>query len=85
MLIPKSVIVAAGLGEEVELRIVDSGLLIASAPHPRAGWEEASARMREAGDDELLDPTAETEFDATEWNWGSPAAVTATHSSPRLS
>ena len=67
--IPKPIIAAAGLEEDVEFRIVDSGLLIANAKHPRAGWEEAFARMREAGDDELLDPVAETEFDATEWSW----------------
>ena len=67
--IPKPIIAAAGLEEEVEFRIVDSGLLIANTRLPRAGWEEASARMSEVGDDRLVDPIVETEFDATEWRW----------------
>lgn len=67
--IPKPIIAAAGLEQDVEFRIVDSGLLIANARLPRAGWGEASARMREADDDRLLDPIRESDFDATEWNW----------------
>ena len=63
------IIAAAGLGEEVEFRIVDSGLLIANARLPRAGWAEASARMREAGDDRPVDPIVNNEFDASEWRW----------------
>lgn len=69
VLIPRAVNAAAGLERYVEFRIVDSGLLIANARLPRAGWEEASARMREAGEDRLPDPTIENDFDASEWNW----------------
>ena len=67
--IPKPIIAAAGLEEEVEFRIVDSGLLIANVRLPSAGWEEASARMREAGVDRLVDPIVENEFDTSGWRW----------------
>ena len=67
--IPKPLIAAAGLEEDVEFRIVESGLLIANAGSARVGWEEAAASMRVAGSDRLLDPPDSSDFDRTEWNW----------------
>jgi antitoxin MazE len=38
--------------------------------HPRAGWDEAFARMASRGDDRLLDADATTgSWDEEEWEW----------------
>lgn len=68
--IPKPLIEASGLSEEVELEVQDGAILIRSAGRPRAGWESAFARMSAAGDDSLLDPEAAmSEWDEAEWEW----------------
>lgn len=35
----------------------------------RTGWAAAARRMRERGDDQLLDPATSTRFDKEEWEW----------------
>ena len=35
----------------------------------REGWGEAAHRIRERGEDGLLDPPASTDFDESEWRW----------------
>ena len=56
----------AGLGEDVELRVVATGLLIERAAQTREGWAEAAARMRARGEDALLDEPSPTSFDDSE-------------------
>ncbi|MHB1225828.1 MAG: AbrB/MazE/SpoVT family DNA-binding domain-containing protein [Gemmatimonadaceae bacterium] len=67
--IPKPLLEQAGLGEEVELRVEGSRLVIESAARPRAGWAAAFAAMHSTGDDVLLDEAAPTDFDRDEWVW----------------
>lgn len=67
--IPKPFIEEARLGEEVQLRIVASGVLIERSAPPRAGWAEAAARLRDHRDDRLLDEPLPTDFDQSEWIW----------------
>ena len=68
--IPKPLIAAAGLNEEVELKVLESGLLIANVNPVRVGWEAAAKRMRAANADRLLDDPPETsEFDLAAWSW----------------
>ena len=67
--IPKSLIDECHLGDTVELSVVDGALVIRAATVPRRDWDAEFARMAEAGDDRLVDPDTETEFDATEWEW----------------
>ena len=67
--IPKPLLEQAGLGEEVELRVVDSGIFIERTSCPRAGWSEAASLLHERGEDGLLDEPTTTEFDETEWTW----------------
>ena len=67
--IPKPLIEEAGLGTEVQLRVVGSGLLIEDASAPRTGWDKAAQRLRESGDDGLLDEPLPSDFDDTEWVW----------------
>ena len=67
--IPKPLIEQAGIEDEVELRVTESGILIAAVRAPRAGWEEAAKRQREEGEDGLLDDPTSTAFDDEEWSW----------------
>lgn len=67
--IPKPLLEQAGLGNEVELRVEGSRLVIESTMHPRAGWDEAFAAMHAAGDDQLLDEPTPTDFDRDDWVW----------------
>lgn len=67
--IPKPLLEEAGLGEEVELRVVDGGIMIAAETGPRVGWAEAAALAKERGDNTLLDEVVPTTFDAVDWEW----------------
>ena len=67
--IPKPLIEEAGLENEVEMRVVEAGILIEGSPDARVGWDEAARRVRERGDDRLIDEVVPTEFDQTEWTW----------------
>ena len=67
--LPKPLIEEAGLGEEVELRVVETGLLIERTPKTRAGWADAAALMHARGEDGLLHEPLATEFDDSEWEW----------------
>ena len=69
--IPKVLLEEAKLGDEVELQVEDDRLVISPLHAPRDGWDEAFARMAEAGDDEPLDvPLAsQTTWDEDGWQW----------------
>ena len=67
--IPKPLIEQAGLGEEVELRVVDSGLIVKAAQKARSNWADAARLLHERGEDGLLDESRPTRFDETEWEW----------------
>ena len=67
--LPKSFIEEAGLQNEIELQIVDSGIVIRPVSTTRAGWDEAAQSLRERGEDGLLDEISLTDFDDSEWVW----------------
>jgi antitoxin MazE len=67
--IPKPLLEQAGLEDEVELRVLDDGIVIGPARAPRAGWAEAARLVRERGEDGLLDEPTPTRFEAAEWEW----------------
>ena len=67
--LPKPLIQEAGLTDEVEVQVRDGALIIRSAVRPRAGWAEAAKRLRQRGQDRLLDPPTATRFDDVEWRW----------------
>jgi antitoxin MazE len=67
--LPKPLIEEAGLRDEVEVQIRGNALLITSPKRWRAGWAEAARRMRDRGDDRLLDTPLATRFDDEEWRW----------------
>ena len=69
--IPKLLLEQAGLGEEVELEVGTSQLVIRPAPRTRQGWDEQFRAMAERGDDSPLDADAArtTTWDDEEWEW----------------
>ena len=67
--IPKPLLEEAGLEEQVQLRVVEGGIMIASVRSPRAGWADAAALANERGDDVLLDDAVATRFDEVDWKW----------------
>jgi antitoxin MazE len=67
--LPKTLLQEAQLEDEVELQAEPGRILISKSAKPRAGWAEAARRMRERGEDRLLDPPTSTRFDKEEWKW----------------
>jgi len=67
--LPKPVIEEAGLEEHVELQVRGGAVMISARRRPRAGWAEAARRMRELGEDRLLDKSTPTRLDEKEWRW----------------
>ncbi len=67
--IPKALLAACRLEDEVELVVEDEALVIRRARAPREGWEEAFAEMSAAGEGGLLDPPTPTRWDESEWEW----------------
>jgi len=69
--IPKPILEATGLTDEVELEVSEGRLGIRPVRGVREGWEASFAAMGEAGDDCLLDAEAVTlsSWDEEEWEW----------------
>jgi len=80
--IPKSLLEQIGISEAVEIEVHGDRIVIraaqkpgtgwfviSGAPKPRAGWEEAFAKMAEQHDDVLLDDVTTTEWKEFEWEW----------------
>ena len=57
IIIPKPMLKEAGLEKEAEIA-VESGAIVLRKPRqdPRQGWAEASRRIAEAGDDQMVWP-----------------------------
>lgn len=53
--LPKRVIEAAGLGDELDLEVRDGAVIVRNARVTRAGWARAAAACRSAGEDSLGD------------------------------
>jgi antitoxin MazE len=67
--LPKTIILQAGLTDEVELGVRDGAVVIARASSARSGWANAARQMRQRNDDRLLDTSTPTRFDEKEWQW----------------
>lgn len=67
--LPKPLIEAVGLDEEVELRVREGAIVILPARPPRTGWADAARALRASGASELLDAPTPTCFDDDEWRW----------------
>jgi antitoxin MazE len=66
--LPKPLIEEAGLKEEVEVTLRDGALVITSADHPRAGWDNAVQLLLERREDYVFESTP-TSFEEEEWEW----------------
>ena len=66
--IPKPILEEAGIEGDVELRVIDSGLVILPASSARVGWRAASKELSERGEGGLIDEPTSSDFD-DEWQW----------------
>lgn len=80
--IPRSLLEQIGISEAVEIEVQGDQIVIRAAQKPdagwfvisgtlkpRAGWEEAFAKMADQQDDVLLDDVTNTEWEELEWQW----------------
>ena len=69
--IPKAMLDHCGFGNEVALEAADGSLILRPVNTPRAGWDEAFAKMATNGDDFLVheDASTATQFDEKDWEW----------------
>ena len=67
--IPKPLLEETNLDGQVELEVVDEGLLIKSTSPPRHGWEEAFEAMAETDFDDLVLGEDKSSFDESRWRW----------------
>jgi len=67
--IPKAILQACDIGDEVELSVEHGKLIGQASRQPRDGWLEVARTMATRGEDELLDGELPTHFDEDEWEW----------------
>jgi antitoxin MazE len=68
--IPKILLRQAGLGDEVEVVVEGSQLLLRPVRRPREGWDDRFKEMAARGDDApLIETSSLTMWDETEWEW----------------
>ena len=66
VIIPKALIAQFGFEGEVEMKVTPDGVMLTKpVRHVRAGWADASKKIAEAGDDELVWPEFANEDDET--------------------
>jgi hypothetical protein len=54
---------------EVEMEIHNREIVIRSLDSPRKGWGKKFEAMTARGDDTLLEPEVQSEWDEEEWEW----------------
>lgn len=67
--IPKLLLEESNLEGQVEIEVVDDGLLIKSTKPARHGWEDAFRALVENDDDEMLIDDVKNRFDKEQWRW----------------
>lgn len=67
--IPKPLLEESNLEGEVDIEVVEEGILIKSTSPARHGWEKAFRAMVENDDDEMVMGEAENRFDKEQWRW----------------
>ncbi len=68
--IPKPIIEQCGLGDTVELRVVDDRLILSAPRAARHGWDDAFRQAGPSAHDELLlDAVPSGTFDREQWKW----------------
>jgi antitoxin MazE len=67
--IPQALLEEAGLSGEAELRVEPGRIILEPCRNPRAGWDEAAARLAAEGGDELLMGDFVNDWDDEDWTW----------------
>ena len=67
--IPKPLIEECGLGETVEIQVIDRRIIVSPQRSPRESWSEAFRKAGSPLNDELLMDLSATEFDRKDWRW----------------
>lgn len=67
--IPKILLEQSGLSGEVELEVLEDGILIKRSKRARQGWAEAFRQMAENNDDELLVNSEPSPATRESWRW----------------
>ena len=69
--IPKTVLDQCDLKNEVEIEVIEDGLVIRSHHQTRQGWAQAFKKMAQHNDDKLLDGDllGVSSWDKAEWEW----------------
>ncbi len=65
----KPILEQAGITDDVELRVEDGQIIIQAANRQRLGWDIMFRSMVLRGDDAMLDPVIQTDWDETERSW----------------
>ena len=67
--IPKPILEESNLDGQVELEVVEQGLLIKSVTPPRHGWDSAFKKLAANDEDELLISQGTNTYDEENWRW----------------
>ena len=67
--IPKPLLEEGNLDGQVELEVVEEGLLVKSVSPPRFGWKEAFQKLAENDEDEILIGQEGNKYDEAQWRW----------------
>ena len=67
--IPKPLLEESNLEGQVEIEVVDEGLIIKSTKPARHGWEDAFRTLVENDQDEIIMDEVENRFDKEQWRW----------------
>ena len=68
--IPQTLLVQAGLTDEVEMMVEGERLVIQPLHMVREGWNEQFSNMALQGDDHLVDEISQnSRWDEVEWEW----------------
>jgi antitoxin MazE len=71
--IPKVLLRQTGIDDEVNLEVKDDQIILRPLKDSiREGWDNSFRKMRDEGDDNLIDGevlAAQTAFDEDEWEW----------------
>jgi antitoxin MazE len=69
--IPKPLLDQTGIGEDVELEVSESQIILRPISNPRPGWEAGFKTMAKKGHDALIigENTFAHSWDEEEWQW----------------
>ncbi len=67
--IPKPLLEESNLEGDVDIEVVEEGLLIKSTNPPRHGWNAAFRALSENDNDDMIIGETSSSFDEENWRW----------------